>query len=214
MRDPDAGDVHSGDPSQMPADPAADSAAVRADDARLDELATARITDDTEETFRLLAAQRREVHADSDRELIDADAALAAIGVPHFTTENLPIEGWREYRKKVTTRMVRIDGPFTVETREGPLTCPDGYLAVDACGYPYPIAADEHALIYGDPAVEPPVAAAVTVIACVAGLFGAGLGIALAYAVGFATATVVALGLMVAATLLATGALVRSRRWP
>ncbi len=68
-----------------------------------------------------------------------------------FDTENLPAEGWREYRKKVNTRMVRIDGPFVVETSEGPLRCDDGYLAVDARGYPYPIAADEHALIYATP---------------------------------------------------------------
>lgn len=54
----------------------------------------------------------------------------------------------KTYRKKVTTRALRINGPFTVETSEGPLRCEDGYLAVDARGYPYPIAADEFALIY------------------------------------------------------------------
>lgn len=30
----------------------------------------------------------------------------------------------------------------------GPLHCADGWLAIDARGYPYPIAADEQALIY------------------------------------------------------------------
>jgi hypothetical protein len=65
-----------------------------------------------------------------------------------FTAHNLPAEGWAEYRKKVNTRMVRIDGPFRVATSEGPLYCQDGYLAIDARGYPYPIAADEQALIY------------------------------------------------------------------
>jgi hypothetical protein len=55
---------------------------------------------------------------------------------------------WRTYRKKVTTQAARVKGPFTVNTSEGPLTCQDGYLAVDARGYPYPIAADEFALIY------------------------------------------------------------------
>lgn len=54
----------------------------------------------------------------------------------------------KTFRKKVTTRALRINGPFTVETSEGSLRCEDGYLAVDARGYPYPIAADEFALIY------------------------------------------------------------------
>jgi hypothetical protein len=65
-----------------------------------------------------------------------------------FSTDNLPEGDWRPYRKVVATSMLRIDGPFTVETSEGPLHCEDGYLAVDARGYPYPIAIDEHAMIY------------------------------------------------------------------
>lgn len=68
--------------------------------------------------------------------------------MPTFSKESLPDGEWTEFRKKVTTRMVRIDGPFTVETSEGPLRCADGWLAMDARGYPYPIAADEQALIY------------------------------------------------------------------
>jgi hypothetical protein len=55
---------------------------------------------------------------------------------------------WPLYRKKVMTRALRMDGPFTVETREGTLTCPDGYLAIDSSGWPYPIAADEFEAIY------------------------------------------------------------------
>lgn len=55
---------------------------------------------------------------------------------------------WGKYRKKVATSALRIDGPFIVETSEGDLTCQDGYLAIDARGYPYPIAADEFELIY------------------------------------------------------------------
>jgi len=39
-------------------------------------------------------------------------------------------------------------GPFEVETREGTLTCEDGWLAIDSDGYPYPIAADEFNKIY------------------------------------------------------------------
>lgn len=65
-----------------------------------------------------------------------------------FSVDNIPEDGWKEYRKVVPTRMVRIEGPFTVHTSEGPLNCKDGFLAVDARGYPYPIATDEHALIY------------------------------------------------------------------
>jgi hypothetical protein len=67
-----------------------------------------------------------------------------------FSTEALPSDPqtWPAYRKRVLTHATRIDGPFTVETSEGPLTCSDGYLAVDARGYPYPIATDEFNLIY------------------------------------------------------------------
>ena len=67
---------------------------------------------------------------------------------PVFTTTNLPVEGWKEYQKIALTRMVKIDGPFTVATSEGPLHCTDGFLAVDARGYPYPIATDEQVMIY------------------------------------------------------------------
>jgi len=52
------------------------------------------------------------------------------------------------YQKRALTHALRINGPFEVETREGMLTCPDGYLALDAHGYPYPIAKDEFEKIY------------------------------------------------------------------
>lgn len=65
-----------------------------------------------------------------------------------FSKDNLPEGGWLHFRKTAITDMIRIDGPFTVETSEGPLRCEDGWLAIDARGYPYPIAADEQALIY------------------------------------------------------------------
>lgn len=55
---------------------------------------------------------------------------------------------WQVYRKTALTAALRILGNFAVETSEGLLTCKDGYLAVDARGYPYPIAADEFDLIY------------------------------------------------------------------
>lgn len=67
-----------------------------------------------------------------------------------YSTESLPgdPQEWPAYRKVALTRATRIDGPFVVETSEGPLRCEDGYLAVDARGYPYPIASDEFHLIY------------------------------------------------------------------
>ncbi len=67
---------------------------------------------------------------------------------PVFSTDNLPEIGWKEYRKKVSTRMMKISGPFVVQTSEGLFRCEDGYLAIDARGYPYAIATNEHALIY------------------------------------------------------------------
>lgn len=64
--------------------------------------------------------------------------------------EELEAEGLRfqEFRKKVTTKMARVGVPFDVETSEGRLHCEDGWVAFDARGYPYPIAADEQSLIY------------------------------------------------------------------
>lgn len=61
--------------------------------------------------------------------------------------DNLSLE-FRTYRKTALTKAVRMDGPFAVESREGNLVCEDGYLAVDAHGWPYPIARDEFEAIY------------------------------------------------------------------
>jgi len=52
------------------------------------------------------------------------------------------------YRKKTLTSACRIDGPFETETSEGRVLCLDGWLCIDARGYPYPVAADEFAIIY------------------------------------------------------------------
>jgi hypothetical protein len=67
-----------------------------------------------------------------------------------FSTDHLPGDdaGWRTYRKKVFTQMIKVDGPFRVMTSEGLLTCQDGFLAIDARGYPYPLATEEQKLIY------------------------------------------------------------------
>jgi hypothetical protein len=67
-----------------------------------------------------------------------------------FSASELPGDpaSWPSYRKTALTHALKIEGPFTVQTSEGSLTCSDGYLAVDARGYPYPIATDEFDLIY------------------------------------------------------------------
>ena len=54
----------------------------------------------------------------------------------------------RTYKKSALTKAVRIEGPFLVETSEGPLTCEDGYLCMDSRGYYYPVDATEFANIY------------------------------------------------------------------
>lgn len=71
--------------------------------------------------------------------------------LPLFSKENLPVTEWQLFQKKSQTRAVRIDGPFRVETSETenePFLCQDGWLALDARGYPYAIADDEFQMIY------------------------------------------------------------------
>lgn len=66
-----------------------------------------------------------------------------------YNRNNIPIGHMARFDRKVLfVEATRIDGPFTVETREGPLDCPDGYLAVDVNGDPYPIARDVFEKIY------------------------------------------------------------------
>ena len=52
------------------------------------------------------------------------------------------------FRKKTNTLAARIHEPFETETSEGRVRCEDGWLCIDARGWPYPVAADEFALIY------------------------------------------------------------------
>jgi len=60
-----------------------------------------------------------------------------------FTRDNVPTSRLRWYERKVIgTLMMRVNGPFSVETREGELVCEDGWLAVYMNGDPYPIADD------------------------------------------------------------------------
>lgn len=67
-----------------------------------------------------------------------------------YSSTNLPgsPKAWPEWRKKVTTRAIKIDDRFEVETKEGVLSCPDGYLAVDGAGFPYPIATEDFEAMY------------------------------------------------------------------
>jgi hypothetical protein len=89
---------------------------------------------------------------------VDDDGAI------HFSKEHIPANeelapgnAWAEFRKKVNTRAIRIEGPFRVDTSESesePFFCEDGWLAIDARGYPYAIADDEFQLIY-EPVEQP-----------------------------------------------------------
>ena len=57
---------------------------------------------------------------------------------PHTMPAKDEFKAYR--RTKLVVDAIRIPGPFTVVTREGPLRCDDGWLALDTAGWPYPIA--------------------------------------------------------------------------
>lgn len=68
-----------------------------------------------------------------------------------YDRKNLPKTGWVEYRKKGTTRMMPVRGPFQVKTKEGLYCLPpdwEGFIALDKDGDPYPIALDVWAHSY------------------------------------------------------------------
>jgi hypothetical protein len=64
------------------------------------------------------------------------------------------MDGAKLYRKKVLTPMVRMDGPFFVETPEGRVECADGWLAVDSKGGRYPVEKSVHDDMYEE--AQPP----------------------------------------------------------
>lgn len=74
-----------------------------------------------------------------------------------ITKENVGNQGFvfGNYRKKVITRAVQMDDPFTVKTKEGELTCSDGYLALDSEGWPYPISRGDFEAMYEPSQPEP-----------------------------------------------------------
>lgn len=65
-----------------------------------------------------------------------------------FNRRNLGGLDFKTYKKKTTTLIARIEGEFEVETLEGRVVCPDGYLAIDSQGWPYPVAKKEFDTIY------------------------------------------------------------------
>jgi hypothetical protein len=65
-----------------------------------------------------------------------------------YDRTRLPCQDWGSYVKITVTRAVRMSGYFEVWTREGLMSCDDGWLALDSKGNPYPIAADEFERIY------------------------------------------------------------------
>lgn len=70
---------------------------------------------------------------------------------PLFSVDNLPEDGHGTFRKTSLTRAYRIKGPFRVMTSESenePFFCENGWLAIDARGYPYAIADEEFQKIY------------------------------------------------------------------
>lgn len=84
--------------------------------------------------------------------------------IPLYSKDVLPADfepnggaAWASFRKTSLTRAIRIHGPFRVETSESenePFFCEDGWLAIDARGYPYAIADAEFTQIYEPVAVE------------------------------------------------------------
>ena len=81
-------DLRVGYPNGDPRETPIDLAAVQADDVLLDVLGSASCTpcDTDEELTRVLAAWRREIHADSDQVLVDTDTALAVISAARRPT--------------------------------------------------------------------------------------------------------------------------------
>lgn len=55
---------------------------------------------------------------------------------------------WPKYRKTHLTPAIYVGGPFKVRTKEGELECPDGYIAVDSEGWPYPISRADFEAMY------------------------------------------------------------------
>lgn len=77
-----------------------------------------------------------------------ADVRIPDVVDKEWCDRSIDYDQVPQFRKTSLTRAIRMAGPFTVNTTEGPLRCEDGWLCFDARGNPYPVAADEFALIY------------------------------------------------------------------
>jgi hypothetical protein len=86
-------------------------------------------------------------------EILDGSNVVAKETIEAFK-DILGGDFFKTFRKKLFTKAVRVKGPFAVETSECQVVCEDGWLAIDARGYPYPIAVDEFDLIYEEVAQE------------------------------------------------------------
>lgn len=77
-----------------------------------------------------------------------------AAGTPIVDKDNMhevaqKLGGWKYHRKKVATRLVELDNDVTIVTKHGGVQAKRGdFLAEDAMGFPYPVAADEKDRIY------------------------------------------------------------------
>lgn len=84
-----------------------------------------------------------------------ADQMTTSLGVPKvseptYSMAALPSNPalWNEYRNAMPVKATRIEGAFNVLTPDGQVHCDDGWLAVDARGFPFPIPSDEFTLTY------------------------------------------------------------------
>jgi hypothetical protein len=87
-----------------------------------------------------------------------ANAALAAapaVVASAWTKDSLPPDDdlrWQWWTKRpIRIRMMPLDGPATITTRDAPTTVPSGWrgwLAVDPAGHPYPLHEDVHERAY------------------------------------------------------------------
>lgn len=80
--------------------------------------------------------------------------------IPIFDVDTIPEDvPWAMYQKRVPTKATKIDGQFAVVTSHGgdPVFCDDGWLAIDAEGYPYPIGAGEFRESYQPSAKNDPI---------------------------------------------------------
>lgn len=78
------------------------------------------------------------------------------MNAPRFSRDFLPtrIGSWKQFREKKLIRMVRIDEPFMVDTKDGSQYCKDGWLVMDhQTGYPYAISDKDHRKLFEEVAI-------------------------------------------------------------